>query len=119
PLRLIGFNLPADPTATLTLPPTTPEGLQWATLRLADEQLTNAVPIIVSSLPEVIEGGADNHTLEKAQPVSAPCGISGCIAKEGEVDCYAFEVKAGERFSFEVVAQRHQSQLDSVLRLLN
>jgi hypothetical protein len=118
-LHLEGYNSPADATATLTLPSDTPDGPRWTILTLADQQTTNAVPIIVSRLPEVLESPADKSTPVAAQPIAVPAGVSGCIAKEGEADCYAFEAKAGEHFTFTVVAQDQQSPLDSVLRLLD
>jgi hypothetical protein len=118
-LLLVGDNLPPDPTATLTLPPDTADGLHWATLRLANGQVTNAAPVIVSRLPEVLENEGDHGTVAKAQPIPVPAGISGQIGAEDEADCYGFEAKAGEHFSFEVVAHAHQSMLDSYLRILN
>ena len=33
-------------------------------------------------------------------------------------DCYAVDAKKGERFTFDVIAQRHGSRLDSLLRIL-
>jgi hypothetical protein len=77
------------------------------------------VPIIVSKLPEVLEATGDNNSPDKAQKIPVPAGISGCIDSPEDVDCYAFEAKAGERFTFEVVAREHQSALDSYLRILN
>jgi hypothetical protein len=118
-LRLIGYNLPADPTATLTLPGDATDGLYWAALQVSDGRTTNAAPIIVSRLPEVSETKVDKSAPEKAQPIAVPCGVSGGIEKEAEVDCYAFEAKAGERFTFTIVAHDHQSALDSVLRVLD
>jgi hypothetical protein len=118
-LRLVGYNLPADPAASLSLPATAPEGLGWGTLKLGNGQVTNAVPVIVSRLPEVLEAAGDHGTAARAQKVAVPAGICGRIDKEAEVDCYAFEAKAGERFTFEVVARAHQSMLDSHLRVLN
>jgi hypothetical protein len=118
-LRLVGHNLPAEATATLTLPSDTPDGLRWAVLQLPDGRSTNAAPIIVSRLSEITESDGDKSTPEKAQKVALPCGVSGCIEKEGERDCFAFEAKAGERFTFTIVAQDHQSVLDSVLRVLD
>jgi hypothetical protein len=118
-LRLVGYNLPPDPTVSLTLPADAPEGLRWAMLPLDKGQLTNAMPIVVSRLPEVIEAAGDKNTPARAQKITVPCGISGCIEKEGDVDCYAFEARAGERFTFEVVAHEHQSPLDSFIRILN
>jgi hypothetical protein len=118
-VKLVGYNLPADPTASIALPADAPEGLQWTMLRLGNGQVTNAVPIVVSRLPEVTEAPGDNNTPAKAQPITVPAGISGCIESEGDVDCYTFEAKAGERFSFEVIAHAHQSPLDSFLRILD
>jgi hypothetical protein len=117
-LRLIGYNLPADPTLSFTLPAEAEEGLQWTMLPLGTDQ-TNAVPLLVSRLPEVRETDGDHATPAKAQPIPVPSGVSGCISKEGEIDCYAFDAKAGERFTIKIVARTHQSMLDSNLRLLN
>jgi hypothetical protein len=118
-LHLVGYNLPANAIASLTLPPETPEGIHWAMLPLSNGQVTNPAPIIVSRLPEVVEAGGDNNTVARAQKVTLPAGISGCIESAGDVDCYSFEAKKGERFTFEVVAREHQSALDSFLRVLN
>src|SRR5262249_5760989 len=74
---------------------------------------------LVSRLPEERGTEADHGTAAKAQAIPVPAGVSGCIGKEGEVDCYTFEAKAGERFTFNIVARTHQSLLDSNLRLLN
>jgi hypothetical protein len=117
-LRLVGYNLPADATVTYAVPVTMPEGLQWAVLPLGNDR-TNAVPLVVSKLAEIVEAEGDHSSAAKAQPVPVPAGISGRIGREGEVDCYAFEAKAGEHFTFRVVAREHQSMLDSFLRILN
>jgi hypothetical protein len=117
-LRLVGYNLPADPVVSYPVPAALPEGLQWAVLPLGNDR-TNAVPLVVSRLPEVVEAEGDHATAAKAQPIAVPAGVSGRIDKEGEVDCYSFEAKEGEHFTFRVVAREHQSMLDSFLRLLN
>jgi hypothetical protein len=117
-LRLMGHNLPREPLATLTLPANTPEGPRSVLLPLGDNR-SNAVPLIVSKLPEVIDADAEHGTPAKAQPVTIPCGISGCLAKEEEMDCYSFAAKAGERFSLAVHAREHQSALDSLVRIVN
>jgi hypothetical protein len=118
-LRLVGHNLPADATATLAVPADAPEGLQWFPLPLPDNGRSNAVPVIVSKLPEAVEADGDHAAFDKAQPLAVPSGVSGRLDKEGERDCYAFDAQAGEQFTFEVVANRHQSELDSVLRVLD
>src|SRR5581483_8701364 len=70
-------------------------------------------------LPEAIESDGENNTAATAQPIAVPVGVSGRILQEGDIDCYQFECKKGDRFSFEVVARRNQSMLDPVMRVLN
>ncbi len=106
----------SGPTATVHGPaPLAPGGRGVG----GEGETTNAVPLLVSRLPEVLEAAGEHATAEKAQPVTVPCGISGCLEKEGEADCYAFEAKAGERFTFRVVARDCWSEIDSNLRILN
>src|SRR5262249_30249355 len=59
-LHLVGYNLPVDMTASLTLPSSLPEGLQWSQVQLSDGQVTNPVPIIVSRSPDVLEIRGDH-----------------------------------------------------------
>lgn len=117
-VRLAGFNLPAGAEAVVRLPVEAPDGCDWTPLLLG-EQAVNAAPVIVSRLPEMQEAEADNDQPAQAQAVAAPAGISGCIEREGDIDCYALEARQGERFTFEVVARRHQSALDPLLRVSN
>jgi hypothetical protein len=93
--------------------------LRWTVLTLPDGRVTNPVPLVVSRLPAVVEAAGEHDTPARAQPISIPAGVSGRISREGEVDCYAFQAKKGERFTVEVVARVHQSALDSYLRVLN
>jgi len=117
-LRLIGFNLPSEPFASLTLPADTTEGPRTVLLPLGTDK-SNAVPVLVSRSPEIVEGEGEHATPAKAQPIPVPCGISGCIAQEEEVDCYSFEAKAGEHFTISVHAREQQSALDSLVRIVN
>ena len=126
-LRLIGYNLPADPFASLTLPPNTPDGSLWTSLSLGNDK-SNTVPIVVSRLPEPngggcrVEGGGNKSPSTLHPPpstVPVPCGISGRIAHEDQADRYNFEAKAGERFTIAVSARPYQSALDSLVRIVN
>jgi hypothetical protein len=92
--------------------------LEWINLPLAGGAIV-AAPVIVSRLPDVVETQADNNQITQAQPIALPAGISGRISQEGDVDCYSFDAKKDEMISFEVVARRRQSSLDSILRVLN
>jgi len=117
-LQMIGFQLPENPMATLSIPANTQPGPQHLSLPLGDET-SNPVPVVISDLPVVVEGDAVNNSPAEAQPVSVPAGINGRIESEADIDCYSFEAKKGEKFTFEVMARRHGSSLDSVMRILN
>lgn len=117
-LRLSGYNLPVEPMASLTVPEDTPDGLFWTTLPLGKDR-TNVVPLVVSRLPEATEAGGERATPATAQSVAIPCGISGCLAKADEVDCYAFDAKAGERFTITASGRPYHSALDSIVRILD
>ena len=117
-VQLVGFQLPADPMVPLTLPPETSEGPMWVPLPMG-EASSNPAPLVASKLPVVVETEQDNNTVDKAQAFAAPQAVCGRIEREGDIDCYAFEAKKGERYTFEIVARRHQSSLDSTLRILN
>jgi hypothetical protein len=119
PVELIGFNLPADPHAVLTPAGDATDGVQWTAPPLADGQPGNSVPVVVSRLPLVAELPSENGSPAAAQVIVAPCGINGRIESERDVDYYAFDAKAGEAYSFEVVARRYQSGMDPILRVLN
>ena len=116
-LKLEGFNL-STKEAEITLPATEPEGTRRYVLNLGKDQKSNPVPLVLSKLPEVREAPGDNDTVAKAQKVTIPCGISGSMDAENDVDCYAFEAKKGDKFTFDAIAQRAGSRLDSVLRVL-
>ncbi|MFO1093350.1 MAG: PPC domain-containing protein [Planctomycetaceae bacterium] len=115
-LQPVGFNL-AD-TAPLPMPLTTSLGHQFVTLKVG-ETLANPVELEVSDLPQVVEASVANNTPAEAQSVTLPCGISGRLETESDVDCFAFDAKAGDKVNVEVIARRHWSAVDSLVRILN
>ena len=113
-----GLHLPSEPPFTVDAP--TGAGTRSVELPLRfGEQDTNPIPIVVSDLPMVVESADENNTAESGMPVTLPCGISGRIGDEADIDCYRFTARKGERFSFDVLAREYQSELDSNLRILN
>ncbi|HEY2250784.1 MAG TPA: PPC domain-containing protein [Planctomycetaceae bacterium] len=131
-LSLVGYNLPADPSLSLTLPAEMPAGLRWVSPPVGG-QPANDFALLVTGLPTVLEAppsaapvaGTAEATAAAANPATTaqlftvPAVIAGRIDSSGESDRYAFEVKAGDKLSFEVVARRAQSGLDPFLRILN
>lgn len=118
PLKLIGTQLPQPSVLPLKLPTDAPVGATWARLTYGND-VTNPAPVYATNLPVVMEQDTPNDVPETSQVVPLPVGINGRISQESDVDCFKFEAKKGDKFTFEVRARRYQSSLDSNLRILN
>ncbi len=133
-LSLVGFNLPADATATIAVPADAPPGLRWVGPAVGGQPV-NAVAVFVASVPVVLKtpagpagaavsapaqgGAAGAPATPVGQPISVPAIINGRIDKPLDADRFTFEAKAGQQLTFEVIARRAQSELDCYLRILN
>ena len=53
-------------------------------------QRTNAVPFLISDLPQMTEAG-ENGAVEQAAAVQLPMGINGRIEAPNDIDCYRFQ----------------------------
>lgn len=118
-VRLIGHNLPAEPTVTVTLPTDALPWDQWLTLPVIAGRPLNAVQVRPSNLPTVREAATPHDSIAQAQHLDIPCAVGGALKQPGEVDFFAFDARKGERFSFSTAARPLDSELDSVLRILN
>lgn len=118
PVELSGAFLPADAKGTISFPEGTPIGSHYAPLTVG-EQITNPVPFYVTDLPTLTEPVTENNTPMSASVVEIPQVISGRIEAEADLDCFSFAAKKGETFTFEILARRHLSNLDSFIRILN
>ncbi len=118
PLELSGFLLPADAKGSIKIPEGAPSGSQFLPLTIGD-QVTNPVPVYVTDLPTFLEPAGDNNSPMTAAVVEVPQVISGRIEAEADLDCYSFVAKKGEKFTFEILARRQMSNLDSFIRILN
>ncbi len=117
-VELVGTLLPAETKARITIPADQKPGLAEMTLP-GELSTINSVPVVLTDLPAALETSSDNNTPEAAQKISVPAGISGRIESPADLDYFAFTAKKGERFSFEVIAHRQQSALDSSLRIVD
>ena len=112
-------------------------GQEFAAVKFGS-RVSNPVPVAASDLPlameeeaaprlvsaEAVDGVSGpsptrNDGPPVAQVINFPVGINGCLSDRGDIDCFAFNAKKGERLSFEVLARRLQSSLDSQLRILD
>jgi hypothetical protein len=71
---------------------------------------------VVSNRVECLEK-EPNDTFASAQPVSLDGVVNGRIEKPGDVDCYQFRARAGQRIVLECLAERIDSQLRAVLEV--
>jgi hypothetical protein len=117
-LQMVGYSLPDDRSTILSLDREQSCGAtEWSLTR--GELVSNAAPLIVSELPVFLESRGENHTAQSASEVYLPGMLTGRMDEEADIDCFAFAALKGERFSFEVLARRQQSALDSHLRILD
>ena len=117
-LELIGFQLAGQDAVVYQVPRDMDPGRQWVMLEVGAE-LTNPAPVVVTGHALLRETEADNGSIELAQSVTIPRGINGRIESKADIDYFAFEARKGQRLTIDVVARRHQSMLDSYLRVLD
>lgn len=118
-VKLIGVNLPADPHVTVTLPADAHTWDQWLQLPSLAGQPLNSVLVRPNKLPLVHEGSTVNDAPAQAQVLTLPAAVAGVLEREGDVDCYAFQARKGDRFTFQIAARPLNSALDSILRILD
>jgi hypothetical protein len=117
-VRMAGFNLPKKPFTTVS----TLRGAKSGIVRLqlpVGADLTNPASVIVSDLPLITESETDNNLPQTGQAISTLAGINGRIETKADIDYYTFEARQGQHYSFEILARRCGSQLDSHLRILD
>jgi len=117
-VELVSTSLPEDTPYEITLPADTAAGPVWKQISLKDVA-ANSVTAFATTLPVTLESDADNTTPTGSQQVTFPAGINGRISEDSDVDCFRFEAKKGEKYTFEVRARRYQSSLDPYLRIIN
>lgn len=100
----------------LTLPREAQVGI-GALRVVTGEGVSNPILVMLDDLPTVAEA-SDNHAPAQAQAIQIPTAVDGqCDAVQE--DLFRFQAAAGQRLSFEVVAQRLGSKLDPMLRILS
>jgi hypothetical protein len=114
-----GVDLKGVNLAETHLSPVT-QGVQPGVLSLVAKGkgglLSNRIPFAVDALPDGLDS-EPNNTPKKAQHVSLPLIVNGCIDTPGDQDLFQFEARAGDEVVAEVTARRLDSPLDSALKL--
>lgn len=60
-----------------------------------------------------------NDLLERAQPASLDCVVNGRIDKPGDIDCFAFVARSGQRVVLELWSERIDSKLRAVVEVFD
>ena len=100
---------------TLTLPAGTPPGV-YELRAVATHGMSSPRAFFVSNRAELLEKEPNDAT-DTAQHVPLDVVVNGRIDKPGDVDCYRFDAKSGQRVVLECWARRIDSQLRAVLEL--
>ncbi|MDE0818496.1 MAG: PPC domain-containing protein, partial [Pirellulaceae bacterium] len=117
--ELIGESVPTD--MTISYAPQAvglPLGPQMLSL-VNEQQVFDPVAVYVSDKTILLESAADNNDKEHAQQIQIPAVINGRVSSDADIDYYQFEAKQGDKISFEIIARRRQSMLDSYIVLEN
>ena len=117
--ELIGESVPTD--MTIAYAPQAvglPLGPQMLSL-VNEQQVFDPVAVYVSDKTILLESAADNNDKEHAQQIQIPAVINGRVSSDADIDYYQFEAKQGDKISFEIIARRRQSMLDSYIVLEN
>ena len=115
-IAVTGANLETVNAIQVSIGAETPTGEQTLRVKTASGLTSNSHPFSIGSLAEMGES-EPNNAAEKANAVNAPITINGKIDKSGDVDRFAFEIKAPQLLVFQVEALRLSSQLDALLTL--
>jgi hypothetical protein len=111
-IEFAGANFPAGTSVDFAAPPLPHiAAAPWPAL----SNLTAGRPaLIVSDLPEVLEGPA---SAGEPQRVAVPAAMNGRLAAPDEEDQYLLEVTPGSKLRFDVLAARAGSPVDGVLTI--
>lgn len=87
---------PAQVRATLRIQPDAAPGRRMLRVQSERSGLTNMLYFVVGRLPERTEK-EPNHDIPTAESITLPLTVNGRINPAADVDCFAFEAKAGQR----------------------
>lgn len=115
-VQTVGFNLGGSPNARLEIPAGAPMGEQWVQLKTASGT-TNPVPVLVTDMPTRTTAAAP--PMDAPEALAVPSSVSARLSRPGEKHRYKFQAAKGQMFTFEVLARRFDSRIDSTLTLRN
>lgn len=112
-ITLTGENLPTDHVSGKT--PKEPFEVQQISLK-KENYRSNTMPFAIGDLTEQLEN-EPNSTQAQAESIQYPLTINGRINPAGDIDRFRFHGEKGDHISFEIMARRLNSPLDSTLTI--
>lgn len=106
----------SHPKPVVELPASATAGI-FAVRLINGQGVSNARLLMIDDLPTIVDS-SENVSPAKARDLPTPVAVEGAVPAESS-RYYRFRAAAGQRLSFEVVARRLGSPLDSFLRLLD
>jgi hypothetical protein len=114
-LKLVGHNMGDSSTANLASDQTAESG--WTTHRFETANgPTNPVHCVVSPHVQIV-AGPENRSIETAQAIKLPVGISGRFQKQDGVHYFSFDATKGQYYKFEIHSKQLNLPLDTVLEI--
>jgi hypothetical protein len=108
-----GWNLQG---ARLTLPPRDAGAGAYSVSASRNGLVSNCVPFEIGTLPECLEQEPNNEP-SRAQKVTLPMIVNGCINRPDDWDVFQLAGQAGQTIVVEVNARRLDSPLDSFIKV--
>ncbi|GIW94133.1 MAG: hypothetical protein KatS3mg110_2174 [Pirellulaceae bacterium] len=76
------------------------------------------VPLIVTDLPEYLEGDSDAD-VQSPVTIGLPCGVNGVLDRPDDQDCFRFAARKDQRWTFRATTRRLGSPAYPFLRILD
>lgn len=107
-----------SPRLRITVPASVPAGAYW--VRLFNEQGGSGPRfLVVSDRPQTAETEPNDDFHQPQHITELPAEVNGRLDKNGDVDCYAFSLAAGQTIVASLEAYVLASPVDAVLRLVD
>ena len=115
-VNLVGVNLLDANSITVHVPAAVSASQQFE--RISNSLGTsNDFALQIGDTAEALE--VEPNSPDEAQPVELPVILHGVIERDGDLDCWSFAAKKGDRLIFETFSRSFGSPLDPRLELLD
>jgi hypothetical protein len=94
-----------------------PAGGFFAAIKLAGDNASSWLPLVCSTIPAAVESEPNDTKDSPTHVTFFPASVQGVLNPAGDVDCFSFELKKGQKLSFRAESKTLQSAADLELIL--